>query len=164
MCSTCSMRGGFFPAVWGPCKRYAMAPTHMAGHNCHPGLQTACSLDGDCVNKKRGSTGKWQCRNLHNQNSPHAFPHTSTTTPVCRLCVPTAVGEALGPCGTGGEDSHSLMVPMYLGEDHPKTHVSCLAHHETRCTLVQTQPQTPVLVPKPNPSVLCILCILYFPQ
>jgi hypothetical protein len=29
-----SMRGGLFPAVKGPCKRYAMAPARMLGHNC----------------------------------------------------------------------------------------------------------------------------------
>jgi hypothetical protein len=35
-----STRGGLFSVVEGPCKRYAMAPTRMSGHNCLPGPQT----------------------------------------------------------------------------------------------------------------------------
>jgi hypothetical protein len=39
-----SMSGGLFPAVEGPCKSYAMAPTRMSGHNCLLGPPLADGL------------------------------------------------------------------------------------------------------------------------
>jgi hypothetical protein len=91
-----------FPVVEGPCKRYA-----MARHVCQPTTASrgrrwhmVCSTEGYRMNITRGSTGRWQCRNLHNPNRPHASPHASTTTPVRRLRIPPAVGETLTiqPC------------------------------------------------------------------
>jgi hypothetical protein len=32
-----SMRWGFFSIIAGPCKRYAVTPTRISGHNCLPG-------------------------------------------------------------------------------------------------------------------------------
>ncbi len=87
-----SMRGGLFSAVEGPCKRYAMAPTRMSGYNCLP--------EGDHgVNKTRGSTGRCQCRNLHNQNRPGAprFPSHLDYYSCPQTSRSPAVGEALGP-------------------------------------------------------------------
>jgi hypothetical protein len=126
MCSMRSMRsmhGELFSVVEGPCTKYAIALTHMSGHNCLPGLQTICSQEGNHMNKTRVFTGRWHCRwNLHNQNSPHAFPHASTTTPVSADFAST-LRRSTGPRWmlrlTGGEDFHSLSVPTDLGETSP---------------------------------------------
>jgi hypothetical protein len=39
-----SMRGDSFSVIGGPCKRYAVTPTRMPGHNCLPGPQTVPTL------------------------------------------------------------------------------------------------------------------------
>ena len=90
-----SMSGGLFSIVEGPCKRYAIVPTHMSGHNCHPGQQMVCSPEGNHMDKTRGFTDGWQCRwNPHNQNSLHTFPHSSTTTPVSADSASTLYGQS----------------------------------------------------------------------
>ncbi len=91
-----------FSVVEGPCKRYAMARHVCQATTASWGssLRQSVSPKGDCINKMRGSKDGWQCRwNLHNQNSPQAFPHAPTTTPVSGLqilCL-SSTGEALGP-------------------------------------------------------------------
>jgi hypothetical protein len=68
------------------CIRYAMAPTRMSGHNCLPGPQTVFYPEGNRMNKTRGSTGRWQCGNLHNQNTPrllHTYMIKLTSMHMC---------------------------------------------------------------------------------
>ncbi len=61
------MRGGLFPVVEGPCKRYAMA-RHVyqaaATTTSRPGggRRRCVSPEADRMNKMRGATGGWQCR------------------------------------------------------------------------------------------------------
>jgi hypothetical protein len=85
----------------------------MSGRNCILGPQTICypkAPEADRMHKKRDSMGRWQWRNLHNQNCHYAFPHSSTITHVHRLrsfiksnaCGQTAARE------TERDTGHSL--------------------------------------------------------
>ncbi len=65
MCAVRSVRGGFIFRSWGPLQKACHGPARMSGHNCLLEPQTVCSPEGDHMNKMRGSTGRWQCRDLH---------------------------------------------------------------------------------------------------